>query len=206
MSKTAVPANGDSKGGGLGGPLITGIATVCAALIGAYALFYKSSDKPLGPPPATSTIAPAPIPTPVLRDQPLEIEAKPFFVDFAPRASGGPRRGTACSEFRDIVFPNAPYDFKVGEEFTVRYDAAPLCVGQGFRDFDGTISWTGDQSTKMIDNKHNDQFPGIFGSIKVKFSKPGSYNVVANLRAECVDVGLQPTACTARGATVIHIR
>jgi hypothetical protein len=138
-------------------------------------------------------------------DRPLEITADPIFVDFTPRSSGGPRHGTACSAFRDIVFPGEPYSAKVGEPFLFRYDAAPICVGQGFRNFNGTISWDGNHITKMIDNKRNDQFPGIAGTFRVTFSKAGDFNVVANLSLECIDVDVPATACTAHGEAVIHV-
>jgi hypothetical protein len=135
----------------------------------------------------------------------LEVTAEPIFIDFTPRPSGGPRRGTGCSEFRDIVFPGGPDKAKVNDDFIFRYDAAPLCVGQGFRIFNGIISWAGDHITRMIDNKNNSQFPGIAGSMKVRFSKAGDYNVVADISLECVDSGLPATACTAHGTTVVHI-
>lgn len=178
----ARPSNG-KKTSSIAGPLIGAVATIVAAGIGAYAVLHK----------------PSPI------ELPLEINASPFFIDFTPRASGGPRHGTACSEFREILFPGGPYDAKVNEVFVFRYDAAPICVGQGFRSFNGIISWAGDHITRMVNDGNNNQFPGIAGSLKVSFSKIGDFNVLADISLECVDVGLPATACTAHGATVVHI-
>jgi hypothetical protein len=139
-------------------------------------------------------------------DSPLDVSARPVFIDFPPRPSGGPRPGCGCGP-RDIVFPNGPYTVGVNEEFTFRYDATRICVGQGFDNFNGTISWSG-PSTKMSNNNQNGQFPGIAGTLKVKFSKRGDFNVVANLSLDCIDTGSASCriTCSASGTTEVHVR
>jgi hypothetical protein len=149
------------------------------------------SDQP--PPPNVRAVIPA-----------LEVTAQPIKIDFVPKPSGGPSPGCACGA-RDISFPNGPYTFRANEEFMFRYDNSRICRGQYFDNFQGVVSWDGARSTPMVDNKKNDEFPGIAGSLKVKYSIAGDYNVNASFSLDCLDVGCRNT-CSSRGTTQVHIR
>jgi hypothetical protein len=137
----------------------------------------------------------------------LRVDAVPVVYGFTPRPSGGPRPGCGCG-VSDIVFPGAPYNGKAGEEFTFNYDAAPICVGQGFEGFTGYISWDGGQSTPLPWNYKNNEYPGIVGAFRVKYSKPGTYNVLARLSLTCIDEGAAHcrNVCAASGSSTVTIR
>jgi hypothetical protein len=98
---------------------------------------------------------------------------------------------------------NGPYNAKANEEFEVQYDNYPMCAGQGFDRFQGTASWGGVSTT--LGNNNGSDFPGIAGSMRVKFSQPGDYNAVANITVDCLDRGCRNT-CPAHGAIDVHIR
>jgi hypothetical protein len=139
-------------------------------------------------------------------DQPLQVTAQPIHLDFGGRPMIGQGPGCACGP-RDIAFPNGPYTVATNEEFIFRYEDSRICRGQGFDNFRGSIAWGG-PSTQMANNNRNDEFPGIAGSFRVRFSKPGDYNVVANFSLDCIDSGSANcrNTCSATGTTEVHVR
>lgn len=133
----------------------------------------------------------------------LEVSAQPIKIEF----SGRPvtqTPGCSCGE-RDISFPGGPYTAAANEEFIFRYEDSRICRGQGFDNFRGAILWDGMQSTAMANNNKNDEFPGIAGSLRVRYSIPGDYNVSAALSLDCLDLRCRNT-CSASGVTQVHIR
>ncbi len=132
----------------------------------------------------------------------LHVDVTPIPIDFVPRFKQGPRPGCACNT-SDIAFPNGPYNAIANEEFEVQYDNYPMCAGQGFDRFQGTISWGGVTTTLRNDN--GTDFPGIAGSMRVKFSQPGDYNAIASITVDCLDRGCRNT-CPSHGAIDVHIR
>lgn len=130
----------------------------------------------------------------------LVVTAKAVPLDFSPQPSGGPRPGCACGS-REMSFPNGPYNVNANEEFTFRYDASKVCVGQGFDNFFGIALWGSSYTLFPLDYK---QYPGIAGTLKVKFSKPGTYNVVTEMALECLDVSCR-NVCRARGSTQVTV-
>ncbi len=128
--------------------------------------------------------------------------ARPVFAGSAQRRpSGGPTAGCSCGA-RDITF-RSPENVKVDQEFQFVYDANPICRGQGFDNFYGTIAW-GEAWTQMANNNDNGQYPGIFGVLNVKFKQKGDYHVVANLNLDCLDNHCRNT-CSAHGTTLVHV-
>jgi hypothetical protein len=152
-------------------------------------------EQPTGGPSPTATVSRS-------SGAALEVTARPIVIEFTPQPVVQ-HPGCACGG-RNISFPSGPYDVMVDKEFTFRYDAAPICRGQGFDNFHGTILWDGKSYTEMANNNRNDQFPGIAGSLLVRFSKAGDYNVVANLSLDCLDLSCRNT-CSALGATQVHV-
>jgi len=132
----------------------------------------------------------------------LEIDADPVNIDF-PTKNSGQTGGCHC-ENGDITFPG-DLRGKAGEPLTFRYDGSEVCHGQGFRNFEGAISWTGTLSTPMANRNDNATFPGIAGTLKVTFSQPGSYNVRATFSLDCVDIKCSER-CSAQGNTTLVIR
>jgi hypothetical protein len=135
----------------------------------------------------------------------LNILDRPINIDFISRNRVGPTPGCSCSNDRDILFPNGPYNVLVNEEFTFRYDGSPICQGQDFDNFHGIILWDGARATVMAHNHKNAELPGIAGSLKVSYSAPGDYNVNANFSLDCLDLKCRNT-CSARGMTQVHVR
>jgi len=149
-------------------------------------------------------VSDAAVPPPSEPRQNDNVNAHPIFVDFHGRPSGGPTPGCTCGG-KDIVFPGGPYTVNANEEFIFRYEDSPICRGQGFDNFHGVILWDGTQSTQMANNNDNGQYPGIAGSLQVKYPKPGDYNVIASFSLDCLDVACRNT-CAAQGATQVHVR
>jgi hypothetical protein len=153
------------------------------------------------PSPQPSGTTPSP-PAQNTRDEPAVITADPIRIDFATR-NRGQRSGCSCNPDNEVVFPNGPYSVKANEEFVFRYDASPMCFGQGFDRFQGSVSW-GASSTTLKNNNGSDN-PGIAGAMKVKISNPGGYNAIVNIVVDCLDINCRNT-CRAKGNTEIQVK
>jgi len=149
-----------------------------------------------------AAIAPrsATIPTPI--PAVLTISADPVNIDFHSK-NNHQTPGCSCGN-GEITFPG---DLRgtSGQPLTFRYDGSEVCNGQGFRNFDGIISWNGTISTQMANRNDNNTFPGIAGTLKVTFSQPGSFNVRASFNLDCVDISCSQR-CSAQGNTTVVIR
>jgi hypothetical protein len=139
-------------------------------------------------------------------DLPLRVTAEPIHIEFTGRPILNRGKGCGCGA-GDIAFQGGPYSVAVNKEFIFRYDGAGVCRGQGFDRFRGSINWGG-FSTQMANNTRNDEYPGIAGSLKVTFSKPGDYNVVTEFSLDCIDFGSANcrNTCRASGTTEVHVR
>src|SRR5262249_17236680 len=62
----------------------------------------------------------------------------------------------------------------------------------------------GGQSTDMANANNNQTFPGIAGTVDVKYSKPDVFNVVAEFVLDCLDIKCRKT-CRASGTPTIRI-
>jgi hypothetical protein len=138
-------------------------------------------------------------------EQPLVITVDYVPIDFKTR-NPGQHSGCACDPDDRITFQGGPYNVKVNQEFTFRYDGSPRWHGQGFDRFQGWINW-GPSQTTMHDYAPGGAYQGIAGSLKVKFSKVGDYNVVAFMTADCLDGFYNcRNTCAAHGTTEVHVR
>jgi hypothetical protein len=146
----------------------------------------------------TQVVAPPPAPDP---NAPLVVKGSPVNIDFQSK-NRGQSSGCACGDL-NITFPGSPYSARATEPFRFRYDASNMCRGQGFDRFRGTISWNGNQTTNM-GNANSAALPGIAGTVVTTFSKAGDYNVVADIKADCLDVSCRNT-CAATGNANVHI-
>jgi hypothetical protein len=132
------------------------------------------------------------------------VDGEPVNIDFTTKnAVRGSTPGVQCAD-GEITFPGK-LSGKVGEPLNFRYDGSYVCHGQNFQEFSGEINWTGNEHTAM--RRAEPEFLGIAGTLKVTFSRPGSYNVHAHFTLHCIDryypVG---PACNAKGDTVVTIR
>ena len=134
------------------------------------------------------------------RDEPLVVNAQSVPIDFTPQ--DGPRRSGCSCGSSEVVFPG-PHDVGVNQEFSFRYDAANVCYKQGFDKFFGVVLWGPSYTT--VSNTNGGSYPGIAGTVKAKFSKPGDHNVFVHLTVDCLDNGCRNT-CRAEGTTQIHIK
>jgi len=130
------------------------------------------------------------------------VDGEPVNIDFQLKNKVS-IHGVDCGD-PEITFPGASIG-KVGEPLNFRYDGSFVCRGQSFRDFSGEIDWTGNEHTAM-QRAGDDTFPGIGGTVRVTFSRPGSYNVHARFTAVCLDVGMVGPTCNEAGDTVVTIR
>jgi hypothetical protein len=145
----------------------------------------------------------APIPGPFPIDQLVVVTAENVPTDFKLRNTIQ-HSGCSC-DGKDIYFPDGPYNVEVNKEFLFRYDASPTWHGQGFDNFHGVINW-GPASTTLHD-LHTWDYMAIAGTLKVKFSKAGDYNVVVDIYANCLDAFYHcNNTCTARGTTEVHVK
>lgn len=135
----------------------------------------------------------------------LRVEGVPVPSDFRMKNTIQ-HSGCSCSPDRGISFPG-DLSGDADKPLNFRYDGSQICQGQAFKDFDGYISWTGSQSTSM--RTQNDlTYPGIAGTVKVRFSQPESYNVHAHFSLKCYDTGPAncEQSCSADGNTVVTIK
>jgi hypothetical protein len=124
-------------------------------------------------------------------------------MDFKPKNTGR-QSGCSCNG-AEVYFPDGPYNVKVNEEFLFRYDASVVWHAQGFDNFHGVVNW-GPASTTLHDLQPPNYW-GILGTLKVKFSKIGDYNVVVDLHANCLDAFYNcSNTCPARGTTEVHVK
>src|SRR5262249_13539406 len=136
---------------------------------------------------------------------PLVVDGEPVKVDL-PSKNTIMRSGCDCDD-GEITFPG-DLTGKVDEPLNFHYDGSYVCHGQAFKNFDGYIVWTGTQVTPMRNENNSSTFPGIWGTVRVKFSQPGSYNVRASFKLECYDTGPANCvkSCLGEGHTVVTIR
>jgi hypothetical protein len=124
-------------------------------------------------------------------------------TDFKPR-NPGQSSGCACAADNRITFPGGPYNVKVNEEFLFRYDGSPTWHAQGFDRFQGIVNW-GPKTTTLHDLQPW-SYMAIFGILKVKFTRPGDYNVVVDMYADCLDAFYNcRNTCSAHGTTEVHV-
>lgn len=142
-------------------------------------------------------------PTPPPVEEAVSVTAVNVPTDFKLRNTGQ-HSGCGC-DGKEVYFPNGPYNVRANQEFIFEYDASPTWHGQGFDNFHGTVNW-GPVATTLHDY-HAYDYAGIGGTLKVKFSKPGDYNAVVFIAADCLDAfyGCHAT-CTAEGTTQVHVQ
>ncbi len=131
----------------------------------------------------------------------LTIAANPVNIDFTNK-NHTQVPGCSCGN-NEITFPG-DFSGTSGQPITFRYDGSEICRGQGFRNFDGIISWNGTITTPMANRNDNNTFPGIAGTLKVTFSQPGSFNVHASFNLDCIDINCSQR-CSAQGNTTLVI-
>lgn len=151
--------------------------------------------------PGLTPAAPGPSPVPI--EQLVAVTAASVPNDFKARVTVQTRHSGCSCDGSAVYFPDGVYNVKVNEEFYFRYDASPTWHGQFFDNFHGFVNW-GPAATTLHD-LHLYDYGAIAGTVKVKFSKAGDYNVVVDMYADCLDVGCRQT-CTARGTTEVHVR
>ena len=178
-------------------------ATCRRADLGAIKLVANSSDYDLY---GGGDLHMAAIPRNTLPPLPqiVLIDGKPIPINFKTKNSKQVA-GCACGN-SEITFPGQIRG-KVGDPLKFDYDGSEICQGQDFRNFAGSIAWTGNQSTPMHSTKDNGTFPGIAGSLEVKFPSPGSYNVIATFSLTCIEQGSARCSnnCRATGQTQVTV-
>jgi hypothetical protein len=139
---------------------------------------------------------------PISFEQAVIVKAENVPTDFKLRNT---MQHSGCScEGDQVYFPDGEYNVKVNQEFNFRYDASPTWHGQAFDKFRGTVNW-GPTVTSLHDF-HPWDYQGIGGTLKVTFFKPGDYNAVVLIAADCLDAFYKcRNTCTAHGAIKVHV-
>jgi hypothetical protein len=197
--------------------LLTGIAAIVLAVLAfsnkfadewtKFAAHFHSNATVTKTEPDPTTIKPTHAPTPEpVSEAPLQITSTPLVIDFTPRQFGGSRPGCDCNS-SDIVFPSGSIQGKPNQELKFQWDAAPICHGQAFENFNGHI-FVGGQSLQLPNNNNNSQFPGIAGTMNLKFSKPHVGEAAVDIFLNCVDKGAANCSrgCQAHGDVEVHVQ
>jgi hypothetical protein len=133
-----------------------------------------------------------------------DVEAHLVSGGFDKPIMGPQLHGTQCGQ-TTIEFPAQEVEARVNEFTDFRWNAAYICRNQGIAGpATGRVDWNtpnGDYST----------LPGAapaygeWGTMRFKYFRPNRYRVTMDVNASCIDVGMAPNPCTARGQFDVNV-